>query len=441
MIQFILLAEDASSLTYTINIQRLASITLSSISFGPIIPYSISPTFDLLNTYSYNIIVLNSVSSISIFATKTESDGFGTISLVSVNGVSNNAVISPNGTMSGSTPSISLTANTPILQSTNTIIISMTALDGRSQSYMLTIIRATTANLVNLILKGSGTTLPLNPPFNSSYYSPYTAFTIQSRSLLTGFPTADPGSSFDPTTGGMSIQWSVNGQSVASSTATGNLPGSSLKLGDNNVVAVVTSNDRLVSLAYVFTVRAQSSSTSINPLSVSVYDDTGGVRTDSRINSPNDPVPSGGFLLYTPISATNVSITAQPTYSAASICYTLPPSTACTPLVGSAYSAPFPTSSSSTSVTLTVRSEDGTGSASYPVTITKSSAVAAGAAPLTGATDNGTTGTDLTAQPWFWGVVAAIAVLIILIGVVSLWRYKAKEKKVLSHLHHTAQSL
>ena len=194
----------------------LSSLTLSS--------GTLSPAF-ASGTTSYTASVANSVSSITV--TPTASD---TNASITVNG---NAVAS--GAASGS---ISLNVGS------NTITTVVTAQDTTTKTYTVTMTRAasTNANLSNLVLSAGA----ISPAFSAAT----TSYTLT-------VPNSTTSTTVTPTVADSTATVKVNGQTVASGTASNSI---SLNVGSNTITTVVTAQDGTTTKTYTVTITRQTSS-------------------------------------------------------------------------------------------------------------------------------------------------------------------------------------
>ena len=194
-----------------------ATATLSSLNLSS---GTLSPAF-AGGTISYTASVSNATSSITVTPTVTDSN-----STVKVNGT----------TVASGSASASISLN---VGSNNTITTVVTAQDGiTTQTYTTTVTRAAaaTATLSGLSLS-SGT---LSPAFGSNTTS-YTATVTNATTSITVTPTV--------TDNNATVK--VNGTTVASGSASGNI---SLSVGSNTITTVVTAQDGTTTQTYTTTV-------------------------------------------------------------------------------------------------------------------------------------------------------------------------------------------
>ncbi|MNU31256.1 Serine-aspartate repeat-containing protein F precursor [compost metagenome] len=231
----IVTAQDGSTTkTYTVTVTRAASsnnnLSALSTSSG-----SLSPVFNPATT-GYTVSIAAGIASITV----TPTTAVGTAS-ITVNGV---AVSS--GAASGAI------AMNP---GSNTVTVDVTAQNGATKSYTLTITRAlpsTNADLSALSLS-SGT---LNPAFAASTTS-YTASVSNATTSLTVTPTV-----LDAT-----ASVTVNGVATTSGNASGAI---ALAVGANTVTTIVTAQNGTTTKTYTVTVtRAGSGDANLSALALS----------------------------------------------------------------------------------------------------------------------------------------------------------------------------
>ena len=231
----IVTAQDGSTTkTYTVTVTRAASsnnnLSALSTSSG-----SLSPVFNPATT-GYTVSIAAGIASITV----TPTTAVGTAS-ITVNGV---AVSS--GAASGAI------AMNP---GSNTVTVDVTAQNGATKSYTLTITRAlpsTNADLSALSLS-SGT---LNPAFAASTTS-YTASVSNATTSLTVTPTV-----LDAT-----ASVTVNGVATTSGNASGAI---ALAVGANTITTIVTAQNGTTTKTYTVTVtRAGSGDANLSALALS----------------------------------------------------------------------------------------------------------------------------------------------------------------------------
>ncbi|WP_167434103.1 cadherin-like beta sandwich domain-containing protein [Paenibacillus silvae] len=264
-ITVVVTAENGATKTYTVTVARGnqdADLSGLSLSSG-----TLSPTFTA-GTTSYTANVANSVSSLAI--TPTVSDSAAT---VTVNGLS-----VPSGTTSNP---IGLNMGS------NSITVVVTAENGTTKTYTVTVTRGNQdADLSGLSLS-SGT---LSPTFTAGTTS-YTANVANSVSSLTITPTVNDSNAV--------VQ--VNGTPVASGMSSGAID---LHTGSNNLITVnVTANDGVTTKTYTVTVTRDAASDA----------DLSGLSLSSGTLSPTF---TAGTTSYTANVANSVSsLTITPTVS------------------------------------------------------------------------------------------------------------------------------
>ncbi|MFC4778173.1 cadherin-like beta sandwich domain-containing protein [Paenibacillus sp. GCM10023252] len=326
-------AQDGTTTkTYTIDVTRaqssnanLSGLTLSS--------GSLNPSF-ASGTTSYTVNVANGVNSLTV--TPVSADGAASIQ---VNGT---AVAS--GNASGSIP---LTVG-----SGNTVTLLVTAQDGTTKTYTVTVTRAasTNADLSGLALS-DGT---LSPTFTSSTTS-YTAGVPHSVSSMTVTPAAVDGTA--------SIQ--VNGTTVASGAASSAI---ALNVGSNTVTVLVTAEDGTTTKTYTVTVtRAPSSNADLSGLALS----------DGTLS----PSFASGTISYTANVANGVnSLTVTPTAADTQATITV---NGVAVASGAASGAIALAVGSGNSVTVVVTAQDGTTTKTYTVAVTRAASSNADLSGLT----------------------------------------------------------
>ncbi len=234
-ISTVVTAQDGTTTkTYTLTVTRAASSNANL--------YALHPSSGTLNpafagtTTSYTASVANPVTSVTI--TPTAADPTATIT---VNGTAVNSG-SPSGNIS-------------LAVGQNTISTVVTAQDGATtKTYTLVITRAPSSNAKLYAMHPSNGTL--SPGFTGANTS-YTESVPSSTSSITITPTtADAGATV-----------TVNGNTVASGTASPSLP---LVVGPNTITTIVTAQDGSTTMTYTITVtRAQSPNSFLSALSTS----------------------------------------------------------------------------------------------------------------------------------------------------------------------------
>jgi hypothetical protein len=316
-------AQDGFSTTsYTVTVTRAGSAvaTLSGLTTSG---GSISPGFTS-NTSSYTVSVSNGTTSISITPTVTSPNA-----TVTVNGVS--------ATSGSSFGPINLSVGQ------NVITVVVTAQDGSTFSYTVTVTRGLSADSSLASLTSSAGTL--SPTFTSgtSQYSLSVANNVTSLTLT-------------PTVAESHATITVNGSGVASGSAS---PSIALATGSNTVTVVVTAQDGTTTTTYTLTItRAPSSVATLSALNLSI--------------GTLSPVFSSSTTSYSVSLANAVSsfqITPYVTQQNATITVN---GVASTP---GASSSPISLSVGVNTITVVVTSQSGTATQTYVILVTRSAAV------------------------------------------------------------------
>lgn len=321
-ITIVVTAQDGSTKTYTINVSRPASANVDlanlTLSTG-----SLNPSF-AGGTITYTASVGNAITTITL--TPTVSDATATIT---VNGT---AVAS--GSASGN---IALNVGANVI---NTVV---TAQNGSTKTYKVTVTRAPSADatLSNLALS-AGT---LNPGFSSAAIG-YTATVANTTNSITITPTVtEPNATVK-----------VNGNTVASGSTSGSI---ALTVGANVITTAVTAQDGSTTQTYTVTVtRQQSSNADLSDLVLS---------TGSLSPTFNPAVTSYTDL----VSNATSTITVTPTNSDANAIIKVNGNT----VAGGSASSAMPLAVGPNVVTIQVTAQDGTVK-NYSVTITRAVPVA-----------------------------------------------------------------
>jgi hypothetical protein len=225
-ITVVVTAEDGSTTTYVILVNRASLSTDASLSNLTISDGTLAPAFDPA-TQSYAASVNNVVGSITV--TPTINDANATVT------VDGTAVVS--GSASGS---ISLNVGD------NAIDVVVTAEDGATtQTYTVTVTRdappiSTDASLSDLTLSAAA----LDQIFQSNSFT-YTATVSYAMASTTVTPTANDANA----------TVTVNGTAVASGSSSGSI---ALAEGDNTIDVVVTAEDGATTQTYTVTVTRQT---------------------------------------------------------------------------------------------------------------------------------------------------------------------------------------
>jgi len=212
---------DGSSHGYTVTIVRAsaAQLTELAVSVGALAPTFVSTTPAYTTT-----MVSNSITSTLVTATVAfPSDAITTT--VSHNGGAATAC-------TGSAP-----ATCALAVGVNVITVTVTAADGSSRDYTVTISRApsNTASLSSLVLSNGGS---LNPPFDPATTS-YTTTIANTRLTVT------------PTSSEPNATITVNGAAVTSGSASAQI---NLNMGVNFITTTVTAEDGVTTRTYTISV-------------------------------------------------------------------------------------------------------------------------------------------------------------------------------------------
>ncbi|WCN37300.1 cadherin-like beta sandwich domain-containing protein [Aneurinibacillus uraniidurans] len=329
-ITVVVTAQDGTTKTYTITVTRAAALStnadLSNLVFSQ---GTLSPAFSS-GTTSYTASVGNAVSSLTITPTLSDSNA-----TVTVNGT---AVT--NGTASGG---IALTVGS------NTITVVVTAQDGTTKTYTITVTRAaalsTNADLGNLVFS-QGT---LSPAFSSGTTS-YTASVGNSVTSLT----------ITPTLSDSNATVTVNGTAVTNGTASG---GIALTVGSNTITVVVTAQDGTTKTYTITVTRAEALSTNAD-LSNLVFS-----------QGTLSPAFSSGTTSYTASVGNSVtSLTITPTLSDSNATVTVNG----TAVTNGTASGGIALTVGSNTITVVVTAQDGT-TKTYTITVTRAAALSTNA--------------------------------------------------------------
>nr|WP_294942880.1 cadherin-like beta sandwich domain-containing protein [uncultured Mucilaginibacter sp.] len=302
-IPVVVTAQDGSSVPYTVNINRAASAdaTLSGLAVSA---GTLSPGFTSVNGV-YTLTVPNASNSITITPTQSNANASITVNNVTVASGSASQAI-------------------PLVVGNNTINITVTAENGTTKPYTITVTRQPSSNnsLANLVLSSGS----LSPTFATET----TAYTA-SVGNVTGSIT------LTPTVSDATATVTVNSVAVASGAASAPIL---LNVGTNLITTVVTAEDG-ASLPYTLTVtRAASadatlsdltlSAGALNPVfasgttsyAVAVANTTTAINVTPFVNEPNATVTvnnttvtsgsaSANLALIVGVNAIAVKVTAQ----------------------------------------------------------------------------------------------------------------------------------
>ena len=220
-------AEDGTTKTYTINVTRhkdasLSGLSLSNSTDGNSI--NLAPTF-AIGTESYTASVANSVETITVTATKSDNNA-STVQYIGSGGA---------------------TAFTGALAvGSNVIRTLVTAQDGTTKTYTVTVTRAgsAVATLTGLSLSNAASLSPLFASGTDSYTA--SVGTLVDSITVTATRTQE------------NATITVNGTSVNSGSASGLIP---LNVGSNTITVVVTAQDGTTKTYRVYVIRKSNDAT------------------------------------------------------------------------------------------------------------------------------------------------------------------------------------
>ncbi|WP_162254162.1 cadherin-like beta sandwich domain-containing protein [Ensifer sp. Root142] len=312
-------AQDGTTVnTYTVTVTRAASSN-SDLSGLGLSAGALSPAF-ASGTTSYTAFIPNTTTSLTV--TPDVSD---TTATVTVNGV---AVAS--GAASGS---IALAVGPNVL---TTVV---TAEDGTTNTYTVTVTRApsTNADLSGLSLS-SGTLSP--------------AFATGTTAYTASVPNATASLTLTPTASDATASITVNGVTVVSGAASGSV---TLAVGTNVVTTVVTAQDGTTQTSYTLTVtRAASTNAELSGLGLS--------------SGTLSPTFASGTMSYTAsVSNATASLTVTPLVSDATATVTVNG----VAVASGTASGAIALAVGSNTVTTVVTAGDGTTQTSYTVIVTR----------------------------------------------------------------------
>jgi gliding motility-associated-like protein len=323
-------AQDGTTTqTYTVTVTRAAGIsTVATLTNLSLSSGTLSPGF-ASGTTSYTASVGNNTSSLTLTPTVTDAT----------------ATIKVNGT---TVASGAASGNIALNVGSNTITTIVTAQDGTTaQTYTVTITRAagisTIATLSNLSLS-SGT---LNPAFASGTTA-YTASVGNATSSITLTPTVTDATA--------TIK--VNGTTVASGAASGNI---ALNVGPNTITTVVTAQDGTTTQTYTVTVTRAAGISTVATL------------TNLSLSSGTlSPGFASGTTSYTASVGNNTSsLTLTPTVTDATATIKVNGTT----VASGAASGNIALNVGSNTITTIVTAQDGTTAQTYTVTITRAAGI------------------------------------------------------------------
>ncbi|MDQ0640272.1 gliding motility-associated-like protein [Pedobacter sp. W3I1] len=321
-------SDGTTTKTYTVTVTRassanadLAGLVLNS--------GTLSPAFAPATT-SYTASVGNATTSITV--TPTTSDATATVTV--------------NGTIVASgSPSAAI----PLAVGSNAITTVVTAQNGTTKTYNVTVTRAASANadLANLTLS-SGTLLPAFAPATTSY----TASVGNATTSIT----------VTPTTSDATATVTVNGTTVASGSTSAAIP---LAVGSNTITTAVTAQNGTTKIYTVTITRGASANTNLANLTLS--------------SGTLSPAFAPATTSYTAsVGNATTSITLTPTVSDATATVRVNGTT----VVSGNPSAAIPLAVGSNTITTVVTAPDGTTTKTYTVTVTRATSANADLANL-----------------------------------------------------------
>jgi gliding motility-associated-like protein len=276
-------AQDGTTTkTYTVTVTRAASAN-ADLSALTLSAGTLSPVF-APGTASYTASVGNATTNITL--TPTVSDATATIT---VNGT----------TVASGSPSASI----PLAVGSNTITTVVTAQNGTTKIYTVTVTRAASANadLASLVLS-SGTLTPAFAPTTTSY----TASVGNATTSIT----------LTPTVSDATATVTINGATVASGSPSASIP---LAVGSNTITTVVTAQNGTTKIYTVTVTRAIGTQTiTFSPTSTKIYGDEpydpGATSNNSAVHitytSSNTAVATVSNGMIQIVAAGNTTITA-----------------------------------------------------------------------------------------------------------------------------------
>ena len=321
----IVTAEDGvSTSTYTVTVTRESQSSVATLANLELSAGSLEQTFQSgLFDYTATVGFLTTATTVTTATTDA-------VATVTVNGV---AVTSG-----------SASAPIPLTVGANTLTVIVTAEDGVSTStYTVTVTRESQSNVATLahleLSAGS-----LEQTFQSSLFD-YTA--------TVGYPATE--TMVTPTTADAAATVTVNGVTVASGSASAQIP---LVVGKNTLTVIVTAEDGVSTGTYTVSVTRESPSAvaTLADLALSAGDLDQVFQSDQFVYTA-----SVGFLT-TATTVTPTTTDAAATVSVNGVAVTS----------GSA-SAPIPLTVGANTLTVIVTAEDGVSTSTYTVTVTRES--------------------------------------------------------------------
>ncbi|MBJ6360759.1 cadherin-like beta sandwich domain-containing protein [Paenibacillus sp. GCM10012307] len=225
--------DGANKKVYTIAVTRAAASTNANLSALTISSGTLSPGFSSSVT-SYTASVTNATSSITVRPTVADSTATVKVS------VNDGTPVSVNSGQNSS----SLSLNTGV----NTIVVTVTAQDGSSKDYRISVTRA--ASSESRLSGLSLSTGVLSPSFNNSTVN-YTSSVANSVSSITVKPVA--------LNSAATITVSINGGTSESVTSGESSSALALNTGENTIVVLVTAENGATRTYTIKVTRAKSS--------------------------------------------------------------------------------------------------------------------------------------------------------------------------------------
>jgi hypothetical protein len=282
----IVTAQDGTTNTYTTVVTRLSNdATLSALALSS---GTLSPSFTSVTT-SYTVSVSNSTTSVTVTPTVNEP----------------NATIKVNGTtVASGTASGGISLNV----GTNAITTIVTAQDGTTNTYTTVVTRLSNDATLSALALSSGT---LSPSFASATTS-YTASVSNATTSVTVTPTVNQANA----------TVKVNGITVTSGTASGNI---SLNVGTNTITTIVTAQDGTTNTYTTVVTRLSNDATlsalalssgTLNPsfasgttsYTASVSNATTSVTVTPTVNEPNATVKVNGIVVASGTASGGISL-------------------------------------------------------------------------------------------------------------------------------------
>ena len=318
-IEILVTAQDGTTKTYTVSVTRAASsdATLSALALSS---GTLSPTFDAATT-TYSATVANATTSLTVTPTVNQA----------------NATVKINGTAvtSGS-------ASAPIALSVgaNTITVLVTAQDGTTKTYTVSVTRAASSDAtLSALALSSGT---LSPTFDAATTT-YSATVANATTSLTVTPTVSQANA----------TVKVNATAVTSGSASASI---ALSVGANTITVTVTAQDGTTKTYTTTVTRAASSDATLSGLALS-----------SGTLSPAFDAATASYS--TSVANATTSLTVTPTVNQANA--TVKVNT--TAVTSGSASGAITLATGSNTITVLVTAQDGT-TKTYTISVTRAAA-------------------------------------------------------------------